>query len=48
MRREKKKFLQSIYEGKKYPAHRAARKKNLLTRNHPLSPSRVKWSVPYL
>ena len=45
MRREKN-ILQSIWEGKKYPAHQVARKKILLTRNHPPSPLRVKWSAP--
>ena len=42
MRRENtENILQSIWEGKKYPAHQVARKKKiLLTRNHPfpLSP----------
>ena len=35
---EKKNILQSIYEGKKYPAHQVARKKNLQTRNQPPPP----------
>ena len=35
-------------KGKKYPTHQIARKKFLMTRNHPPPPSRVKWSAPYL
>ena len=34
-------------KGKKYPAHQIARKKFLMTRNHPQPPPpRVKWSAP--
>ena len=46
MRREKK-YIADRLGGKKLPAHQVARKKILLTRNHPSPPpSRVKWSAP--
>ena len=50
MRREKN-FLQSIYEGKKNPAHQVARKKTCWPEiTHllpPPTPSRVKWLASY-
>ena len=41
--------IESLWEkkGKKYLVHQIARKKLLITRNHPPHPSRVKWSAPY-
>ena len=40
--------IESLWEkkGKTYPAHHIARKKFLMSRNHPPPPSRVKWSAP--
>ena len=43
--KRKKKVSAEHLEGKKYPAHQVARKKSLLTRNHP-PPSKVKLSAP--
>ena len=37
MRREKK-FLQTVWEGKKFPAHQVARKKNLADQKSPPPP----------
>ena len=35
MRREKKYILQTVWEGKKFPAHQVARKKNLADQKSP-------------
>ena len=44
--RRGKNILQTVWEGKKFPAHQVARKKNLADQKSSTQPpSRVKWSA---
>ena len=44
--RRGKNILQTVWEGKKIPAHQVARKKDLADQKSPIPPARVKWSAP--